>query len=337
MIFIRKLLFPFSLLYRCIMSIRNFLYDKGVFKSYSFNIPIIVVGNLSVGGTGKTPQTEYLIRLLSKEFKVAVLSRGYRRKTKGYILANSSSTADTIGDEPFQIFQKFPQIDLAVDSDRRNGIENLIKQNKPDVIILDDAFQHRRVKAGFYILLTAFDDLYFNDLVLPAGNLRESKKGAERADVIIVTKCPNNLSDIAQNNIKKKIGINRPIYFSKIGYADSVTGREGEISTIEIKKTEKLLLAGIAKPKPFFEYLQTGKDVEMKFKDHHHFTDEEIERIQTLANNKIIVTTEKDYVRLKEKQINKLYYLPMESKFVLKGDDFDNQILNYVRKSTRNS
>lgn len=319
------------------MSIRNFLYDKGVFKSYSFNIPIIVVGNLSVGGTGKTPQTEYLIRLLSKEFKVTVLSRGYRRKTKGYILANSSSTADTIGDEPFQIFQKFPQIDLAVDSDRRNGIENLIKQNKPDVIILDDAFQHRRVKAGFYILLTAFDDLYFNDLVLPAGNLRESKKGAERADVIIVTKCPNNLSDIAQNNIKKKIGINRPIYFSKIGYADSVTGREGEISTIEIKKTEKLLLAGIAKPKPFFEYLQTGKDVEMKFKDHHHFTDEEIERIQTLANNKIIVTTEKDYVRLKEKQINKLYYLPMESKFVLKGDDFDNQILNYVRKSTRNS
>lgn len=319
------------------MSIRNFLYDKGVFKSYSFNTPIIVVGNLSVGGTGKTPQTEYLIRLLSKEFKVAVLSRGYRRKTKGYILANSSSTADTIGDEPFQIFQKFPQIDLAVDSDRRNGIENLIKQNKPDVIILDDAFQHRRVKAGFYILLTAFDDLYYNDLVLPAGNLRESKKGAERADVIIVTKCPNNLSDIAQNNIKKKIGINRPIYFSKIGYADSVTGREGEISTIEIKKTEKLLLAGIAKPKPFFEYLQTGKDVEMKFKDHHHFTDEEIERIQTLANNKIIVTTEKDYVRLKDKEINKLYYLPMESKFVLKGDDFDNQILNYVRKSTRNS
>lgn len=319
------------------MSIRNFLYDKGIFKSYSFNIPIIVVGNLSVGGTGKTPQTEYLIRRLSKEFKVAVLSRGYRRKTKGYILANSSSTADTIGDEPFQIFQKFPQIDLAVDSDRRNGIENLIKQNKPDVIILDDAFQHRRVKAGFYILLTAFDDLYFNDLVLPAGNLRESKKGAERADVIIVTKCPNNLSDIAQNNIKKKIGINKPIYFSKIGYADSVIGREGEISTIEIKKTEKLLLAGIAKPKPFFEYLQTGKDVEMKFKDHHHFTDEEIERIQTLANNKIIVTTEKDYVRLKDKQINKLYYLPMESKFVLKGDDFDNQILNYVRKSTRNS
>lgn len=319
------------------MSIRNFLYDKGIFKSYSFNIPIIVVGNLSVGGTGKTPQTEYLIRLLSKEFKVAVLSRGYRRKTKGYILANSSSTADTIGDEPFQIFQKFPQIDLAVDSDRRNGIENLIKQNKPDVIILDDAFQHRRVKAGFYILLTAFDDLYFNDLVLPAGNLRESKKGAERADVIIVTKCPNNLSDIAQNNIKKKIGINRPIYFSRIGYADSVIGREGEISTFEIKKTEKLLLAGIAKPKPFFEYLQTGKDVELKFKDHHHFTDEEIERIQTLANNKIIVTTEKDYVRLKDKQINKLYYLPMESKFVLKGDDFDNQILNYVRKSTRNS
>lgn len=319
------------------MSIRNFLYDKGILKSYSFNIPIIVVGNLSVGGTGKTPQTEYLIRLLSKEFKVAVLSRGYRRKTEGYILANSDSTAETIGDEPFQIYQKFPEIDLAVDADRKNGIERLISKNKPDIIILDDAFQHRKVRAGFYIMLTSFDDLYFNDLILPAGNLRESRKGAERADVIIITKCPDNLSDIAQDNIRKRIGLKKPIYFSKIGYSEEVIGLDGGIPIQEIKKTEKVLVAGIAKPKPFFEYLQTGKDVELKFKDHHHFTNEEIERIQTLANNKIIVTTEKDYVRLKNKQINKLYYLSMESKFVLQGDDFDNKILNYVRKSTRNS
>ncbi|MFN8326280.1 tetraacyldisaccharide 4'-kinase [Flavobacterium sp.] len=333
----RKLLFPFSIIYGCIMSIRNFLYDRGILKSYSFDIPIIVVGNLSVGGTGKTPQTEYLIKLLIKEFKVAVLSRGYGRKTKGFIEANKNATAETIGDEPFQIYQKFPEIDLAVDADRKNGIEKLISNNKPDVIILDDAFQHRRVKAGFYILLTAFDDLYCNDLILPAGNLRESRKGAERADVIIITKCPNNLSDIAQENIRKRIGVKKPIYFSKIVYSNEVVGADGKIPIQEIIKTEKVLLAGIAKPKPFFEYLQSDNDVVLKFKDHHNFTDEEIERLKTLANNKIIVTTEKDYVRLKDKQINKLYCLPMESKFVLKGDDFDNKILKYVRKSTRNS
>jgi tetraacyldisaccharide 4'-kinase len=191
------LLFPFSILYGWITSIRNFLFDKGIFKSYSFDIPIIAVGNLSVGGTGKTPQIEYLIRLLSPNYKIAILSRGYKRKSKGFVLADPTSNAEILGDEPFQIYQKFPNTIVAVDADRKNGIENLLVLNeKPDVILLDDAFQHRKVKAGFYILLTGYDDLFYSDFILPAGNLRESRSGAKRANVIIITKCPKDISKI---------------------------------------------------------------------------------------------------------------------------------------------
>ena len=181
--FLRKILFPLAFLYWLITFIRNWLYDKGIFKSSSFNIPIIAVGNLSVGGTGKTPQIEYLIRLLSENYKVAVLSRGYKRTTEGFILADEKATASSIGDEPFQFYSKFPNIQVAVDANRKYGIENLLQlSNKPDVILLDDAFQHRKVKAGFYILLTAFDDLFCDDYILPFGNLREPSSGKKRAD-----------------------------------------------------------------------------------------------------------------------------------------------------------
>ena len=191
---LRKILFPFALLYGIITSIRNFLFDNGILKSYSFDIPIIAVGNLSLGGTGKTPQIEYLIRLLSPKYKVATLSRGYKRKSKGFILADATSNAEILGDEPFQFFSKFPTIQVAVDADRKNGIEQLLSQNiKPDIILLDDAFQHRKVKAGFYILLTSFDELFINDSIFPVGNLRESKLQAKRANMIIVTKCPETI------------------------------------------------------------------------------------------------------------------------------------------------
>jgi tetraacyldisaccharide 4'-kinase len=191
MIILRYLLFPFSFIYGWITTIRNFLFEKNILKSTSFEIPIIVVGNLSVGGTGKTPQIEYLIRLLSPKYKVATLSRGYKRKSTGFILANADATSELIGDEPYQLHQKFPNIHVAVDADRANGIQQLRSQKeRPEVILLDDAFQHRKVKAGWYILLSSFDDLYFNDYVLPTGNLRESRKGASRADMIIITKCP---------------------------------------------------------------------------------------------------------------------------------------------------
>jgi tetraacyldisaccharide 4'-kinase len=186
---LRKILFPFAILYGFITSIRNFLFDTGILRSYSFDLPVIAVGNLSVGGTGKTPQIEYLIRLLSDKYKVATLSRGYKRQSEGFVLANSTSDAVQLGDEPFQFYQKFKNIQVAVDANRKNGIEQLLSNsNAPEVILLDDAFQHRKVKAGFYIMLTSFGDLYCNDFMLPTGNLRESRNGVQRANVVIVTK-----------------------------------------------------------------------------------------------------------------------------------------------------
>src|SRR5436190_16710825 len=222
---LRKILFPFAVLYGFITGIRNFLFDKNILKSYSFDLPVLAVGNLSVGGTGKTPQIEYLIRLLSSRYRVATLSRGYKRKSEGFVLANESSNAEILGDEPFQFFRKFRDIQVAVDADRKNGIEQLLAQpEKPEMILLDDAYQHRRVKAGFYILLTAYGDLYADDFILPAGNLRESRSGAKRADVIIVTKCPKNLSVAEQEKIKKKLApkVGQDVFFTFIDYDEKV-------------------------------------------------------------------------------------------------------------------
>ena len=336
MIILRILLFPFAILYGIVTSIRNFLYNQSIFKSYSFPIPIIAVGNLSVGGTGKTPQIEYLIRLLSEDYKVAVLSRGYKRKSKGFILADQASTAENIGDEPFQIFQKFPQIKVAVDADRKNGIEQLLAaKDKPEVILLDDAFQHRRVKAGFYILLTAFDDLYCNDFLLPTGNLRESRNGAKRADLIVITKCPNSISNQEMERIRKKIGITKKIFFSTIAYDEFVYNETNSLSLSEIKSLNKLLLAGIAKPDLFFDYLKQPGDEVLAFPDHHHFTDDDIKNIEN--KNQLIITTEKDYVRLKNHAIKStVYYLPIKSRFLLVEENFNQTITDYVGRSTRN-
>ncbi len=335
---LRKLLFPFAILYGFITSLRNYLYDKGILKSYSFDIPVIAVGNLSVGGTGKTPQIEYLIRLLSTHHKIATLSRGYKRKSEGFMLADAHSTSETLGDEPFQYVQKFPNIQVAVDADRKNGIEQLLKQNqKPDIILLDDAFQHRKVKAGFYILLTTYGDLFCDDFILPAGNLRESRSGARRADVIIVTKCPSNISESEQEIIKKKIGLDLPVFFSTVAYDDKIYNAEESFFVTEIKTIPKVLLAGIAKPKPFFDFLRSGTDEIMEFPDHHDFSESEIQGIKNRANDKIIVTTEKDFVRLKAKILKKqLFYLPIKSEFVAKQDAFDQIILNYVGTCTGN-
>ena len=338
MILLRKLLFPLAILYGFITSIRNYLYDKGILKSYSFDIPVIAVGNLSVGGTGKTPQIEYLIRLLSPNYKVATLSRGYKRKSEGFILADANANAEILGDEPFQYYKKFPQIQVAVDADRRNGITQLLAQkDKPEVILLDDAFQHRKVKAGFYILLTAYDELFCDDYLLPTGNLRESRNGAKRANMIIVTKCPPNITELAQENIKKKIDLDLPVFFSFVDYDDKVYNQNSSLEVAKVKSQEKLLLAGIAKPKPFFDYLQSDNDVVMTFADHHHFTESDILNIKSQAIDTIIVTTEKDFVRLEAAIFaSQLYYLPIKSKLVKHSDTFDQIILNYVGTCTRN-
>jgi len=332
---LRKILFPFAILYGFITSIRNFLFDKGILKSTSFDLPVIAVGNLSVGGTGKTPQIEYLIRLLSNQYKVATLSRGYKRKSEGFILANSTSNAEILGDEPFQFYQKFPNIQVAVDANRTNGIAQLLLQkSKPEIILLDDAYQHRKVKAGFYILLTAFDDLYADDFILPTGNLRESRSGARRANIVIVTKCPKNLSDVKQEEIRLKLKLNcsQQLYFTFIEYDDAIYNIEDKIAVTEIKSESKVLLAGIAKPKPFFDFLKTENDECLIFPDHHHFSETDLNEIQNKAQGKKIITTEKDYVRLKEvRMISKLYYLPIKSTFVNHQQNFDATILNYVK------
>ncbi len=331
---IRKFLFPFSFLYWIVTSIRNYCFDNGILKSYQFDIHIITVGNLSVGGTGKSPQIEYLIRLLSSNYKIATLSRGYKRKSEGFVLANENATAEILGDEPFQFFKKFPEIQVAVAANRKNGIEQLLhSETKPEVILLDDAYQHRKVKAGFYILLTTYNDLFVDDFILPVGNLRESCNGAKRADILIVTKCPENLSETEINQIKEKLSIasNQKLFFSFINYDDFVYSDAKKIAVSEIIKKEKILLAGIARPKPFFEYLNSGNDIVLEFPDHHDFSDNEIQEIIAIAQDKLIVTTEKDFVRLIDKNIDSLFYLPITSSFLSESALFDTIITNFIQ------
>jgi len=337
MILLRKILFPLAFLYWLITFIRNWLYDKGIFKSSSFDIPIIAVGNLSVGGTGKTPQIEYLIRLLSDNYKVAVLSRGYKRTTEGFILADENATASSIGDEPFQFYSKFPNIQVAVDANRKNGIENLLQlPKKPDVILLDDAFQHRKVKAGFYILLTAYDDLFCDDYILPFGNLREPSSGKKRADMIIVTKCPNDLSELTQQKIREKLKVKQQVFFTTIQYDDYVFGNECQLLVSEIQSESKVLVAGIAKPKLFFDFLKNEEDETLVFPDHHHFSKQDCEQILAKANGRKIITTEKDFVRLNGLLPKaQLFYLPIKSTFL--NTNIDKTIEDYVGQSSRNS
>jgi len=320
------------------MHIRNFLYDNAFFKSSAPSIPVIAVGNLSVGGTGKTPMIEYLIRLLESQYAVAVLSRGYKRKSIGFVLANESTSVQELGDEPFQFHQKFPNITVAVDANRTQGIQHILAQ-KPNtqVILLDDAFQHRKVKAGLYILLTAYNDLFCDDYVLPMGNLREARSGKKRAHLVVVTKCPPALSAAEQANIKAKLGVTQPVFFTSIDYDEQVYSSNKQLSVAEIKPKQKVLLAGIAKPKPFFQALQSGQDQELIYPDHHNFTSAELAEIKALTAQQLVITTEKDYVRLQHQlPENSLYYLPIQTQFIAEEAAFIQFIQSHVESSTRN-
>lgn len=312
---LRKILFPVSLVYGLVVYLRNRLYDWGILPSKSYKTPIIAVGNLNVGGTGKTPMIELLINLLQKEYKVAVLSRGYRRKSTGFVLAEPNSTFEQLGDEPFQLFSKFSGITVAVDADRQNGIAILERDIQPDVILLDDAFQHRKVQAGFSIVLTAFDSLYTTDWYLPTGNLRDSKKEARRADVLVVTKNPLDLSEAQQLKIKQQL---RPMsqqrmLFSYLEY-DAVLKGNGSLKAIDDLKDKKItLVTGIANPKPLVDFLNSnGVSFEhLSFKDHHFFTAKEIKMLNKKLN---LLTTEKDYMRL-EKSLDNCNYLTIKHLF----------------------
>ncbi|REE82319.1 lipid-A-disaccharide kinase [Lutibacter oceani] len=342
---LRKILYPFSVLYGVITSVRNYLYNKNILKATEFNIPTIVVGNLSIGGTGKTPQIEYLIRLLQNDYKVAVLSRGYKRKSKGFIIANENASAELIGDEPFQYYQKFKDIIVCVDADRTNAIQQLQELvNPPQLILLDDAFQHRKVAGGFNILLTPYNDLYVNDTMLPTGNLREKVSGAGRANLIIVTKCPETLSEDEQFEITKKLNpsLYQTVFFTTIDYENELQGTL-KVNLSELESAEVLLITGIAKPKPLLKYLKEKniKFEHLKYPDHYHFNSKDIgeinKRFELLkTNNKILLTTEKDYVRIFDKFKN-LNYISIKTKFINHKNDFDNIIKNYVEQSSRNS
>lgn len=315
----RFVLFPLSVLYGFFIWVRNKLYDKNIFHSTAFNFPIICVGNLSVGGTGKSPMVEYLVRLLKDEYKVATMSRGYKRKTKGFAIANESTTALDIGDEPMQFYKKFPDITVSVAEERLVSIPQLL-HDKPDtrVIILDDAFQHRQVKAGLNILLTEYRDLFTRDFILPAGNLRDLKSSYKRADIIIVTKCKSHLNEEEKDKITKEIKplAHQKIFFTKIEYGSPYhlfTKQEKFLSP----DANILLVCGIANPKPIKEVLNTYTATYdmMRFRDHHIFSiddlkeiKEQFEKIET--PDKIILTTEKDGVRL-EKFATELKDLPV--------------------------
>ncbi|MEC4044008.1 tetraacyldisaccharide 4'-kinase [Myroides odoratimimus] len=337
---LRKLLFPFAILYGGITSLRNYLYSINILKRTSFSTPTIVVGNLSVGGTGKTPMVEYIIRLLKDKYKIATLSRGYKRKSEGFFLADEHTTMEQIGDEPFQYHHKFDNIAVAVDAKRVNGIENILKRRTDtQAIVLDDAFQHLAVKGGFNILLTTYDEPYYSDYMLPTGNLRESRRGAKRADIIIVTKCPPTLSSTEQNSIVKKLNLKlgQLSFFTYIEFSKLAYSKADSISVEDLKKEEFLMVAGIAKPQSFFDHLKGDKTICLTFPDHHHFSSTDIELILNKAKENKIITTEKDYVRLNGLiPSNKLYYLPIQTSFLNNQEEFDKTILNYVGASTRN-
>ena len=334
---LRFLLFPFAIIYDVITKVRNILFDLNVLKSTSFNIPVIAVGNLTVGGTGKTPQIEYLIRLLKSEYKVAVLSRGYKRKTEGFQMLNKSHLAEDVGDEPLQFFSKFDGINVAVDANRTNGISELMSLVNPELVLLDDAYQHRKVKAGFYVLLTKFDDLYCQDFLLPTGNLRESRSGANRADIVVVTKCPNQLSDFEMKSIEKKLKLlpNQKLFFSKIEYNENLLGGEEVISLSQLNE-EFILVTGIAKPTSLLKYLKERglSFTHLQFPDHHHFSEQDLSKIEAArkslkSKNKIVLTTEKDFVRLKGK-IESLYYIEIHNSFLSNQNDFDSSIKEFI-------
>ena len=311
---IRKITFPFVPAYYAITSLRNTLYDLGLKKYTSYDFPVICVGNLSVGGTGKTPMIEHLIDLLKDDYKVATLSRGYKRKTKDFQLANEFSTAESLGDEPFQFYNKFKNdILVAVDANRVNGINKLRElENPPQVVLLDDAFQHRKVKAGFNILLTTYSNPYFSDFVLPTGNLREPKSGAKRADIIIVTKCPEHLTDEEKKGFIEQISPkeNQHVFFSSITYSNEVISEDNKRSINALANFT--LVTGIANANPLVNFLKERKlqFEHLNFKDHHEFTQQDI---AVLEKKELIVTTEKDFMRLKQYQNlkAKLFYLPI--------------------------
>ncbi|MGQ1947293.1 tetraacyldisaccharide 4'-kinase [Geofilum sp. OHC36d9] len=351
---LRRLLLPFSWLYALATTIRNRRFDSGKLPSQSYPLPIISVGNITVGGTGKTPLTEHLIRLLQSAYQVALLSRGYGRKTKGVKIADEKADYATIGDEPMQLKQKFPHLTVVVAEKRRDGIATLLNHHTPpQIILMDDAFQHRYVKPGLSILVMDYHRPIWKDICLPAGNLREPASGMKRADHIVVSKCPPDLSVQAADNIKKKLNIQpqQQIFFTTIRYGEPqklIKGKhKNSFSQLLSQTTNPItLLAGIGNPVPFFRMAEKyGKPInKIQFADHHDFTKQELHDIEKKISHLnqpkgLILTTEKDAVRLSASPYlspqlaDCIWYIPIKPTFLLNGEQqFNEMILQFVEQ-----
>jgi tetraacyldisaccharide 4'-kinase len=344
--YLKILLYPFSLLYGLVMWIRNRLYDSGTLTAVSFDIPMIAVGNLSVGGTGKTPHVEYLIRLLKERYAVATLSRGYNRKTRGFFLANEESTAAQLGDEPMQFHQKFPDISVSVGEERMLAVPELLRERQEtQVILLDDAFQHRSIKPGRNILVTEYNRPFTRDHVVPFGRLREGRKGYERADIIIVSKCPANMPESEKKALEREITPlpHQHLFFTSLQYGrfyDMLSGQPlsaGADASI-------LLVCGIARPAPLVQHLKEQyKEVFLlPFPDHYYYSNSDLEKIARElkglpGTEKLVVTTEKDAVRLhllqpRLEQLGlQMAVIPVEISFLFgEGNSFNNYIFDYI-------
>lgn len=348
---------PISFIYQAVVGVRNKFFDWKILPSEEFEIPIISVGNLTVGGTGKTPHTEYLINLLKEKYRVALLSRGYKRKSKGFVLASADSTAAEIGDEPYQVNVKYPDIYVAVDADRRNGIHKLCEgpvSKDVEVVLLDDAFQHRYVKPGLNIVLMDYNRPIYEDALMPVGMLREPLSSLHRAHVVIVTKCPGDIKPIDFRVVTKNLDL-RPyqrLFFTTFSYGDmrafDDTNRRKPLSALT-STTHVLLVTGIASATPLVDKVREYTDhiTHMEYGDHHDFSQEELDEISKVyasidVADKLIITTEKDAARLSTYSIDEtvtknLYVLPIEVEFLQEQQEsFNNYITDYVSKNSRN-
>jgi tetraacyldisaccharide 4'-kinase len=343
------ILLPFTVIYQLVTSFRNWLYDKGYKKSTAFSLPVISVGNLTVGGTGKTPHVEYLIRLLKDHLQLATLSRGYGRQTRGFIIADGQASASSIGDEPMQFYRKYGNQIRVVVGEKRAPAIHLITQKYPltEAILLDDAFQHRAVTPSFSVLLSDYNRPFYKDYVLPSGRLRESRKGARRADTIIVSKCPHYLNETESAAINAQISkysrTDVPVYFTGIRY-----GQPLPYSTQAAFGPRILLVSGLANPMPLEKYIQSNYQLihHMKFKDHHLYTRQDVLSMQkkfTSYQADVILTTEKDSVKLMQPGLRELvaplpfYYLPIEVCFLFgQREDFEKNLwkaLNHTKSN----
>ncbi len=341
--FLGVLLLPFTFIYNSVTKFRNYLFDIGFKKSFEFEANVIGVGNLSVGGTGKSPMVEYLVKLLSDNYKISTLSRGYGRKTKGFRIANNEDSASSIGDEPYQFYNKFKNINVTVGEERAVAIPYILAELDPDVILMDDAYQHRYVKPSLNIMLTDYSKPFYRDFVLPSGRLRESRYGANRANLIVVTKCRDDISEKEMDEIEKEILVYAPkakVCFASIKYLPPKPVFENDRFSDNI-----LLFSGIANNKPLIEHISTHYQLadEFYFEDHHAYTTKDLngleERFLRLSiTDKCLLTTEKDMVKLLDPKLEStvhhlpIFYIPIETCFIRGGKIFDETVLNSIKQ-----